>query len=44
VPTLDFALGLKAAGCPAHVAHIVGLDIVGQLASDTAGAIIAEQA
>ena len=44
MPALDLALGLWVEGCAAHVAHLVGLDVFGQFASDVAGAIIAEQA
>ena len=44
MPALDLALGLWVEGCAAHVAHLVGLDVFGQLARDVAGAIVAEQA
>ena len=44
MPALDLALGLWVEGCAAHVAHLVGLDVFGQFASDVAGAIVAEQA
>ena len=44
MPALDLALGLWVEGCAAHVAHLVGVDVFGQLARNVAGAIVAEQA
>ena len=43
MPALDLALGLWVEGCAAHVAHLVGVDVFGQLARNVAGAIVAEQ-
>ena len=43
VPTLDLALGLGMHRGAAHMAHLVGFDVLGQFAGDVAGAVIAEQ-
>ena len=43
VPALDLTLRLRMQRCAAHMAHLVGFDIVGKLARNVAGAIIAEQ-
>src|SRR3546814_6633931 len=43
VPAFDLALGLRMHRSTAHMAHFIGLDILGQLAGDVAGAVIAEQ-
>lgn len=44
MPAFDFALGLGMEGRTAHVIHLLGLDVFGQLARDITGAIVAEQA
>jgi hypothetical protein len=44
VPAFDLALRLGMERGAAHVAHALGLDPLRQLASDVAGAIVAEQA
>ena len=43
VPALDLALGLGMHRGAAHMAHLVGLDVFRQFASDVAWAVIAEQ-
>ena len=43
VPAFDLALGLGMERSAANMAHTLGLDIIGQLARDIAGAVIAEQ-
>ena len=42
-PKFTLNLGLRMEGCPAHVAHGSRFDVVGQFASDVAGAVDAEQ-
>lgn len=43
VPALDLALGQRMSRGTAHMAHLPGLDVFGEFASDLAGAIVAEQ-
>ena len=42
VPTLDLALCLRMEWCTAYMLHILVSEIVGELACDIAGAIVAE--
>ena len=43
VPALYLALGLRVTRGAVNMAHLLGFDVFGQLASDVAGAVIAEQ-
>jgi len=42
VPSLDFALGLGMEGRAAHMLHLVGFNVFGEIAGDIAGAPVGE--
>lgn len=43
VPALDLILGLRMERCAANMAHALGFDLFRQLASDVAGAVVANE-
>ncbi|MGF7161505.1 hypothetical protein FHS85_003146 [Rhodoligotrophos appendicifer] len=43
VPALDLALGLRMTGSTAHMAHALGLNVLGRLTGDVARTVVAEQ-